>query len=311
VPITSPPRPPLPSDPVTREDAEALIEEARQRARRRRQRNGAVAVAVSLGVVVLVTAMQLGAASTRTSAGLATDATSVGRASTQIAFIKDPLLESVFTEKDNELWVMNPDGTGQRRLTRIANFGPRLVARRADNHVRSRRRCSHPRHLRGERGRERPQRLTQGYDHGFAWSPDGGTIVFDGTRDGIEGSYAIDAGGTGQRRVAQGQQIEAAPTWSPDGQTLVYESSYRPSPSNPRLKYMWVSELFRVNVDGSGKGRLAYGAQPAWSPNGEQVLFVGRRHSTADLWIMNSDGSGQRQLTHTPGYGERTFAWSP
>ena len=109
----------------------------------------------------------------------------------------------------------------------------------------------------------------------------------------------------------EGQQIAAAPTWSPNGQTLVYESSYRPYPGNPKLKYWWVSELFRVNVDGSAKRRLTDGAQPAWSPDGKQILFVGRRNSNADLWIMNADGTGQRRLTATPGYGEHTFAWSP
>ena len=44
--ITAPPRPPRPSDPIDREEVEALvealIEEARQRAQRRRRRNAAV-----------------------------------------------------------------------------------------------------------------------------------------------------------------------------------------------------------------------------------------------------------------------------
>ena len=49
--VTSPPRPPRPSDPVTHGEfdalVEALIEEARQRARRRRRRYGAVALVVA------------------------------------------------------------------------------------------------------------------------------------------------------------------------------------------------------------------------------------------------------------------------
>ena len=56
--VTAPPRPPRPSDPVDREEVEALvealIEEARQRARRRRRIRMAVAACVVLvGVTVL------------------------------------------------------------------------------------------------------------------------------------------------------------------------------------------------------------------------------------------------------------------
>ena len=41
--VTAPPRPPHPSDPVDRDELEALIEEARRRARRRRILYAAVA----------------------------------------------------------------------------------------------------------------------------------------------------------------------------------------------------------------------------------------------------------------------------
>jgi hypothetical protein len=46
--IAAPPRPPRPSDPVERDDPEALIEEARQRTRRRRRRHAAAAVLVAI-----------------------------------------------------------------------------------------------------------------------------------------------------------------------------------------------------------------------------------------------------------------------
>jgi hypothetical protein len=53
--VTAPPRPPRPSDPVDREEiealVEALIEEARQRARRRRQRHTAAVLLTLVGVL--------------------------------------------------------------------------------------------------------------------------------------------------------------------------------------------------------------------------------------------------------------------
>lgn len=46
--VTAPPRPPQPSDPARHDDAEALIEEARQRQRRRRRRYAAAAALLML-----------------------------------------------------------------------------------------------------------------------------------------------------------------------------------------------------------------------------------------------------------------------
>jgi hypothetical protein len=53
--VAAPPRPPRPSDPVERDDPEALIEEARQRTRRRRRRYAAAAtVLVLIGVALSI-----------------------------------------------------------------------------------------------------------------------------------------------------------------------------------------------------------------------------------------------------------------
>ncbi len=38
-------------------------------------------------------------------------------------------------------------------------------------------------------------------------------------------------------------------------------------------------------------------AYPAWSPDGSKIAFTSYRSGNADIWIMNSDGSNQKQLT--------------
>ena len=101
------------------------------------------------------------------------------------------------------------------------------------------------------------------------------------------------------------------PSWSADGGTLVYQSFFRPRPNTPGLRFLKVNELFLVRADGSGKRRLAYGGQPLWSPDGKQIAFIRWPGGWAELYVMNSDGSDQRRVTSTPGYGETTFAWSP
>ena len=52
---------------------------------------------------------------------------------------------------------------------------------------------------------------------------------------------------------------------------------------------------------------------PAWSPDGEQIAFV--RHEevgrASDVWVMDPDGSGARNLTQRPDVIDTHPSWSP
>jgi len=48
---------------------------------------------------------------------------------------------------------------------------------------------------------------------------------------------------------------------------------------------------------------------PAWSPDGTKLAFVSTRTGAPEIWVMNADGSDQRQLTL--GGGAMLPAWSP
>ena len=51
-------------------------------------------------------------------------------------------------------------------------------------------------------------------------------------------------------------------------------------------------------------------AFPAWSPDGGKIAFVSNRDGNLEIYVMNSDGSGQRRLTRHPGV-DGSPAWSP
>jgi TolB protein len=36
---------------------------------------------------------------------------------------------------------------------------------------------------------------------------------------------------------------------------------------------------------------------PHWSPDGTHILFDSQRSGNRDLWVVNADGTGLRQLT--------------
>src|SRR2546428_1672741 len=51
---------------------------------------------------------------------------------------------------------------------------------------------------------------------------------------------------------------------------------------------------------------------PTWSPTGDLIAFVSTREVKPEVYVMNADGSDQRQLTSSPlGMGSSAPAWSP
>jgi len=60
-----------------------------------------------------------------------------------------------------------------------------------------------------------------------------------------------------------------------------------------------------MNADGSDRRRLTDNAVPdltaTFSPDGQQIVFHRPVAGRFQLWLMNADGTGQTQLTNTPG----------
>lgn len=60
------------------------------------------------------------------------------------------------------------------------------------------------------------------------------------------------------------------------------------------------TDIWVANRDGSGLTRLTTDAhsddQPAWSPDGSKIVFRSTRGVQSQIWIMDADGSNQRNL---------------
>src|SRR3954447_10082633 len=62
-----------------------------------------------------------------------------------------------------------------------------------------------------------------------------------------------------------------------------------------------VQHVFTINADGSSLTDLGPGANPAWSPDGKQVAFVG---TAGGLRVMNGDGTNDHLVYQPPpGFG--------
>ena len=144
-------------------------------------------------------------------------------------------------------------------------------------------------------------------DNNPKWSPDGRKILFDSDRDGNLEIYIMDADGTNQIRLTHNNASDSATSWSPDGSKIAFAS-------NRDNSYPHNFDIFVMDADGSNVRKIVddpeYDAEPRWSPDGRRILFVTRRNGDFDVYEMNADGSGQRNMTPDYKQGNGAGTWS-
>jgi Tol biopolymer transport system component/Zn-dependent protease with chaperone function len=113
------------------------------------------------------------------------------------------------------------------------------------------------------------KRLTDspGYDAEAVYSPDGSKILFTSARDGDLELYMMNPDGSDQVRLTHELGYDGGAFFSPDGKMICYRANH-PTDSADVADY---------------KNLLAEGLI---------------RPTTLELWVMNADGSGKRQVTH-------------
>jgi Tol biopolymer transport system component len=213
---------------------------------------------------------------------------------------------------NKELYVVNADGSGQRRLTRDASNSA-TPAWSPDGRT-----------LAFEAGREGAigvysvnadgsgrRRLARN-GSAPAWSPDGRTLAF------FSGAkiYLMDADGSEHRPLTNPLRCcrKSSLAWSPDGRKLAF-LIYRDCAQS--------CGLYVVRNDGSGLRNLTSklatvsgkdaGAvsDSAWSPDGRKLAFVRLKAGLGTpIYVVNPDGSGLLRLTRNPAL-DADPVWSP
>ena len=128
--------------------------------------------------------------------------------------------------------------------------------------------------------------------------------------------YMVALDGSGGRFLIEEEDpphgtvlVEAHPDWSPEAERVVLTRYRLKDQEEPMVK------IWAVDVDGSNLAQLTRGPShdflPAWSPDGTQIAFTRDVRGSAEIVLMNADGSGVTQLTRDRAANEQHPAWSP
>ena len=120
--------------------------------------------------------------------------------------------------------------------------------------------------------------------------------------------YVVNPDGSGKRAVTTSTPANPIrafqPAWAPDGNRIAFGNSVGTSAGGG----IWI-----INADGTSGARVPSTAQndtsPAWSPDGRQIAFVRFAARYNSLFVVNTDGSGLRQVT--TGISVEDPEWSP
>jgi TolB protein len=198
------------------------------------------------------------------------------------------------------IFVVNPDGSGQTRLTPPNAFdrdpvwspdGSRILFVSGDDLF-----------VMNRDGSSRSRVVDAQGVLAHRWSPDGSMIAYTTERpvgdDVFEDLWVVRSDGSSATQIASNATY---PTWAPDGRRIAYASD---GPGDQQVHV--------INSDGTGDVALTsaplVATQTAWSPNGSAIAFV--NVTDRNIMLINPDGTGLVNLTQDQAEDDSPV-WSP
>ncbi|MGQ9785320.1 MAG: nSTAND1 domain-containing NTPase [Anaerolineae bacterium] len=232
-----------------------------------------------------------------------------------------------------QIFVMNVDGSGRQRLTFTDNeditpiWSPdgrwiAYVSKRSENREVMVMPVPNVLELSGiEASRIAPEQyetrainITRhpSNDWTIGWSPDSAQIAFSSNRGGYWQVFVARADGTATYPVTSDGVSRLSPVWSPDYKWLAYSA---------KRENNWdIYVMPAPGPDGQGakpeqERRLTFAEgndlSPMYSPDGRRIAFESNRDGNTEIYVMNADGSNQRNVSNFPGAADHGPVWSP
>ena len=210
---------------------------------------------------------------------------------------------------DDELFTVEPDGSGLRRLTHNSGVDDVFPAFSPDGAT-----IAFSQFTQGTT-RERIALMPAAggdirelsYPAGsVAWAPVGSRLVFSNFVNSNFELFTGDTAGAPRAQITQAGSDENSPAWSPDGTTIAFASNFNSAQT----------EIYAMKSDASQDwvpltSTFGNDEEPEWSPDGSKIAFVSSRSAgNYDVFVMNADGSAETRLTTQPHF-DMSPQWSP
>ena len=135
--------------------------------------------------------------------------------------------------------------------------------------------------------------------------------------------YLINGDGTNVRRLTNNSYGDWFPSISPDGKTIVFDSNRLRTEGEPYN----TSDLFLMNIDGSGQKHLIRGSSATWSRDSKSLayhasassagkpiaIFPGAAANDSDIFVISVErkGAKPKNITNNPTAVDDDPDWSP
>ncbi|MCK5684019.1 PD40 domain-containing protein, partial [bacterium] len=194
-----------------------------------------------------------------------------------------------------ELYSVNPDGTGQTRLTFNSAIDEKASVNTDESKIvfRSERDGNGEIYAMNIDGSSQVN-LTNSLSNESSpiWSPDGTKIVYTSNGNDNWDIYVMNSNGSSQINMTKSFSNESEPNWSPDGSKIAFASQYNN-----------IMDIFVMDSNGTNKINLTNSpsndSNPIWSPDGTKITFTSDKDGDYEIYTMNSlDGNGMIKITN-------------
>lgn len=208
-----------------------------------------------------------------------------------------------------QIHLINPNGTNPRIVAMPGVSEPALhpVQNDFDLAVRSWNDPDGPRTLvTADILAERPQPITHFWEDAQPdWSPKENRLLFASRRESDRRWRLYSAWGDGSLEVNLRREGQA-PSFAPDGFRFVYQGCDKTG----NHCGLWLTDIEHSEQQTQSILENPRAKMPDWSPVAEEIVYMANPNEQWDLYLVNSDGSGTRQLTRDPA-SDGLPVWSP